>query len=173
MKHLIRLLIQHNKSLVPANLKKKIKEIMSGKEECLPYEDWIQQELPNQCWIQQAASTSTCNWGPLPCALMGFSAQQNTAAKNFDSILIDSSKGSLILIPAAQELESAPGLPGADSRQVMVRAFEFQARSGLGTVPWPLVLVRVCCTAVETGAAVEPQTETGVASTKRSCYITC
>jgi len=54
------------------------------------------------------------------CALTGFSAQQNAAAKNFDSILIDSSKGSLILIPAAQELESAPGLPGADSRQVMV-----------------------------------------------------
>jgi len=67
------------------------------------------------------------------CALTGFSAQQNAAAKNFDSILIDSSKGSLILIPAAQELESAPGLPGADSLQVMVRAFEFQARSGLGT----------------------------------------
>jgi len=39
MKHLIGLLIQHNKSLVPANQKKKNKEIMSGKEERLPYED--------------------------------------------------------------------------------------------------------------------------------------
>jgi hypothetical protein len=60
-------------------------------------------------------------------------------------LLKSCSKGSLILNPVAQELESAPGLPGADSRQVMVQAFELQARSRLGTVPWPLVLVRVCC----------------------------
>jgi len=106
MKHLIRLLIQHNRSLVPANQKKKNKEIMSGKEECLPYEDWIQQELPNQCWIQQAASTSTGNWGPLPLRIDGLFCAAKRGRKNFDSILIDSSnlfKG---------EFDFKPGGPG-------------------------------------------------------------
>ena len=111
----------------------------------MPKEDWIQQEIPNKFWIQKAASTSNGNWSSLPLRIDGLFCAAKRGCKNFDSILIDSSKGSLILNPAAQKLESAPGLPSADSRQVMVQAFQLQARSRLGTVPWPPVLVRVCC----------------------------
>ena len=84
------------------------------------------------------------------CALTGFSALLNAAAKfrfYFNWLFtgqFDFKPGG----PGTWICTRASGcrFPAGDDRDGPgLWLFELQARSRLGTVPWPLVLVRVCC----------------------------